>query len=206
VTATGPPTGSMEDSRLPRWDAWEEDSDGHRPLPRGPDLTLVTRLALRAAGARRVEAGAELRLRSLAAGLSADIAAPAPELWLAARPEQNALVAGREHPILAVTRSLLVSFSRTELEAVVAHCLVRFALGESARALRALALGPWGRPPEVGYADDVAAVALTRYPPALVRSLRSAQPVGGRYGPLWFVAQGRFHRPVPERIAALQDL
>lgn len=169
-------------------------------------MLLLTRLALRAARARKLTPGRELRLRNLAAGLAADTTNPVPELWVSRRPERNALVCGRTRPVIVVTQSLLADSSRTELEAVLAHCLVRFRRGDSSRALRALARGSRGRPPLVGHADDLATAALTRYPPALVRSLRAAEPAGGRYGPLWFVAEGPSHRSVPERIAALQDL
>ncbi|CAN5689786.1 hypothetical protein BH18ACT15_BH18ACT15_12940 [soil metagenome] len=200
-------TGQLpERPAFPSWGLPGEDSARAEGESLVGGQSLMTRLALRAARARKLAPGAELRLRNVASGLAADTASPAPELWVSTRPERNALVCGGKHPVIAVTRSLLAGSSRTELEAVLAHCLVRFGRGDSARALRALARGPFGRPPAVGYEDDVLTAALTRYPPALVRALRSAEPVEGRYGPLWFVSSEPSHRSVPGRIAALKDL
>jgi hypothetical protein len=60
--------------------------------------------------------------------------------------------------------------------------------------------------PPVGYDDDVRAVALTRYPPALAKALHKMQPTSPRFGPMWMIASDDVHRPVGERIAALGDL
>ena len=109
---------------------------------------------------------------------------------------------------LAVTRALLEGFTRTELEAVVSHCLVRLNSVDLDRASLSVALGPLGSGsiPTVGDRDDVAAAAVTRYPPALAAAIEKAEPRSGRYAAFWFVASGRSHRSASERAAALRDL
>jgi hypothetical protein len=120
----------------------------------------------------------------------------------------NAMVCRAKGPALAVTRGLLDDFTRTELEAVIAHCMVRLLSTDVERASMALAQGPLGTRsiPRVGYEDDVRAAAVTRYPPALADAVEKAKPMKGRYAPFWFVADDRSHRPAQERAAAIRDL
>jgi hypothetical protein len=71
-----------------------------------------------------------------------------------------------------------------------------------------LALGPFGRASieSVGSGDDVAAAAVTRYPPALASAIEKADPRGGKCGPLWFVPDKPLGRTPAERVDALGDL
>lgn len=166
------------------------------------------RLALATAGARRIEPAERPRLANVAAGIASDLGIARPELWLIERGGPNALVCRSRQTVLAVTASLLDSFSRTELEAVVAHCLVRLAQGQVDATQLSLSLGPFGRsrPRRVGTHEDVAAAALTRYPPALAQAVSKARPARGRYGPLWFAAEGPSHLAAAGRATALLDL
>ncbi len=158
--------------------------------------------------ARRVSGENAARVENLAAGLAEASGLPVPAVYLVSDRVPNALVFRKWGPAIGVTRALLDTYSRTELEAVVGHCLVRL---NSRHHRLALLAAYWGRigarlAPTVGTDDDVKAAALTRYPPGLVRALEKAEPASKRYAPLWFVAEGPSHRRVPERIAALQDL
>lgn len=170
-------------------------------------IVLQGRLALRAIGARSLDPGEGVRMRNLVSGLALDLDIPAPRL-LAFEGGPNALVCIAGEPVIAVASSLLESFSRTEQEAVAAHCLIRVASGQVAAAQFAAALGPLGSRVRglVGAGDDVAAAALTRYPPALAAAVQHAEARGGRYAGLWFVADGPSHIPVAEREDALSDL
>lgn len=164
--------------------------------------------ALRNTGAVRCRPDDEPRLANIAAGLANDIGIRAPALYVIREGGPNALACIARGPALAVTRSLLDGYTRTELEAVVAHGIVRLASGTIERATLAVALGPLGSKsfPPVGTADDVHACALTRYPPALASAVEKAEPRSGRFAPFWFVATGGGHRDIPERVDALRDL
>ncbi len=132
----------------------------------------------------------------------------APYVLVVEAAECNALVARRgRRAAMAVTTGALATLTRTELEAVVAHCLVRCDPARLAAAGAACAFGPllMTLAPRVGYDDDVAAAALTRYPPGLARALRKCDG-GARFAPLWLVAPGPLHRPVEERVAELEQL
>ncbi|HWC13060.1 MAG TPA: hypothetical protein VG929_00520 [Actinomycetota bacterium] len=175
-------------------------SDAARTAPRAGFLSrlglppkLSARKALKEAAAHRLPAGERPRFRNLAEGLAARASSGPPDLWVIETGGPNALTCRLERPVVAVTRSLLDEYTRTEIEAVVAHCLVRSRVaGRKGVA--------------VGYDDDVRAVALTRFPPALVAALRKAEPYTGRYGAFYLVADGATHRPVADRVAALLDL
>ena len=149
----------------------------------------------------------DARFDNLVRGLASQHGLPMPELLVIEEGGPNALVLPSP-PRLAVTRSLLETFTRTEQEAVAAHSLVRLASGRSGIIQLADALGrPGSRfAPRVGYEDDVLAAALTRYPPALASAIAKSKPVEGSSGPFWFVAHDASHRHPTERIAALQDL
>ncbi len=171
-------------------------------------LRAQGRLALRACGAKPLPECEEPRLRNLVAGLAAQLSLAPPDIFIVPGGAANALCCVAPGPVVGVTAGLIERASRTELEAVLAHCLTRLATGEAADACLALALGPLGSraAPVVGGADDVRAAALTRYPPGLGRALELATPRSCRFGPLWFVATSRCHVEVSQRVAALEDL
>lgn len=153
----------------------------------------LTRRALSEANATRLGVADEPRLMNVVTGLAEKLRAGPVEVFSIDGPGPNALAGRTERPVVAVTRALLEGYARTELEAVVAHCLVRYR-------------GAGKKGVVVGYSDDVRAVALTRYPPALVSALEKATPYEGRYAPLYMVSEGTSHRPKLDRIQALNDL
>jgi hypothetical protein len=164
------------------------------------------RLALRSLGATRLRAHEAPRLFNLVEGFASRAGIAAPSLWLIPSGGPNALVCRAGGSVVAMTRSLLDHYSRTELEAVAAHCVVR--LHDSTALSEAAALGRWGSKmaPLVGFAQDAAASALTRYPPALARAIENAEPRSGRYEAMWFVAQGASHDPQSARVGMVQEL
>ncbi|MDQ3916430.1 MAG: hypothetical protein M3323_14055 [Actinomycetota bacterium] len=163
---------------------------------------------LRREGAARVRPGTSPRLENMVEGLAEQTGIPAPELWLVDDDEPNALVCFTKRPALAVTRGLVDTYTRTELEAVVAHCYVRFERTSTPAARTLLALSyvspAFGVP--VGGADDLRAAAATRYPPALASAIAKAVPRRGKGAAFWFVADAVTHVPPAERAAALLDL
>ena len=165
-------------------------------------------LALRSVKAVRTNPDQQPRLANIALGLARDLRMRPPQLFVIEEGEPNALTCLARGPAIGVTRSLLDNYTRTELEAVVAHCLVRLASGSMDRSMLAVALGPLGtkRLPQIGGADDVHACALTRYPPALASAVEKAEPRSGRFAAFWFVGIGGGHRDRDERIDAIKDL
>lgn len=171
---------------------------------RGTDVVMLRRLGAQPLGSDRAP-----RLQNLVAGIARDLGVGPPRLYVLDGGRPNALVAtGAGSGILVVTKGLLDDFTRTELEAVVAHCLARLHSENfvySNLAARWSDLGA-GLAPRVGAADDVRAVALTRYPPALAAALRKCDPKVKRYAPLWFVADAPSHDRSEERAALVADL
>ncbi|MFN2588149.1 MAG: hypothetical protein ABR613_08530 [Actinomycetota bacterium] len=163
---------------------------------------------LRRERAVRVRSGTSPRLENMAEGLAEQTGIAAPELWIVDDDAPNALVCFTKRPALAVTRGLVETYTRTELEAVVAHCLVRIARTTTplARTLLALSYVSPRFGVAVGGADDLAAAAVTRFPPALASAIRKAVPRRGRGAAFWFVADARVHVPRDERVGALLDL
>ena len=169
---------------------------------------LCGRMALRAAGARRAAPGEVPRLASLVNGLSEDLRIRSPTIWLYDGGGPNALVCRSGAGAVAVARTALHDLTRVELEALVAHCLVRLSGGASTAAtIAALGLA-FARlmGPIVDERDDVRAAAVTRYPPALASVLEKSDLARGRYGPFYFAADGPSHLSVHERVQALLDL
>ncbi|MDP9234623.1 MAG: hypothetical protein M3P01_08740 [Actinomycetota bacterium] len=169
-------------------------------------ISIQGRLALRALSAIRVGSQQAPRLFNLAEGLALTAGIPMPSLWLIPDGGPNALVCRLRGPVVAISRSLLDGYTRTELEAVVAHCFVRL---PSARALSAaVALGSLGDKivPSVGFLHDAAAAALTRYPPAMASAIAKAQPRSDRFSAFWFVGDDAFHDPESARTEMLLDL
>jgi len=163
---------------------------------------------LRAVGARSGTPEELARMENLVEGLARDMGIPPPDLLVTDEPGPNALVAKRTGHIVVVTSDLTRDFSRTELEAVVAHCLVRIATDQVGTAQIGLALGPLGGGLRgvTGAPEDIATAGVTRYPPALVSAIEKCEPRGGRFAALWFVGDGPSHAPAGRRIADLRDL
>jgi heat shock protein HtpX len=152
---------------------------------RGPELTLA------ATGSRPVTEAEEPRLHNLVEGLCVGIGLAAPRLRIIEDDAPNALAVARsvDDADLVVTRGLLTRLSLVELEAVLAHELARIRRGEAVvGALVGLTLGgpraPFtaamlasvnraivGRGEPVEAWSDLAAVEITRYPPALTAAL-----------------------------------
>lgn len=164
-----------------------------------------SRSVLRSSGARPLGGDDGKRLANLVEGLATANRLPVPGLWVIERGGPNAVVAWAHGPQMAVTRSLLDAYTRTELEAVVAHCLVRLGSGEARRAAYRCALGLRGEPGSVK-AVDGNAVAITRYPPGLIGAISKAEPAGGAFSALWLTGGAATHPPVAERSAWLADL
>lgn len=166
-------------------------------------------LMLKMLGARRLDAGEAPRLANIVGGVARDLGMPVPQLYVMEAAGPNALVRkGGRGGIIVVTRPLLEAFTRTEQEAVVAHCLTRMRGADfvySNLAARWSDLGA-GLAPRVGTGEDVQAAAITRYPPALQSALEKADPRVKRYTPLWFAAISPSHEDTSGRAAALADL
>ncbi|MGH2754361.1 MAG: M48 family metalloprotease [Actinomycetota bacterium] len=170
------------------------------------------RALLRDSGGRALGAEESPRFDHLTGGLAAGLGIDKPRLWIVPEGGPNAFVAWRGGGHLGVSRALLEGYTRTELEAVLAHCLVRIRSGEARATTFALGLGPLARSPfvrggaRVGGALDVAAAATTRYPPALASAVAKAEPRRGRFAASWFVAEDPAHVPPAVRVAFLEDL
>jgi heat shock protein HtpX len=181
---------------------------------------LGERAALRDAGAQAADPGRWPRYRNLVEGLSQAAGLPAPRLYVVDSDAANAFSVGRDpsRSALVVTRGLLTTLNRVELEGVLAHELnhiwswgarlatLGVALGRVPGLLRLLA------PPRREFDADEGGARLTRYPPGLVSALKKLAadgqpPEGPGLRHLWIMAPGdATHPPVDERIAALQEL
>lgn len=194
------------------------------PLPGVLLATLIgalTWIRVRAAGRRllrRLRAtplpdDAEPRARNLVEGLAQRTGIETPSLWRVPDERPNALVTRARGPAIGFTSGLLGGYSRTELEAVVAHCLVRLRAGSGLRATTALDMSLTGARSLAArvahlpnHGDDVRAAALTRYPPGLVRAIEKAAPVAAGHGSMWFALEGPSHPAMKERLGQLSDL
>jgi Zn-dependent protease with chaperone function len=171
---------------------------------------LLAQPRLLLSNASPARAGEHSRLINLATGLAHDLAMSVPRLYVTSKEEPNAFVLPGT---IVVTSGLLSSYTRTELEAVVAHCLVRLREGGIWWAVAAVATFTTRSAPRVDRYVDARTAAVTRYPPGLAAALRKATivdgravPVTGRDAPLWFVADASSHAPTDERVAELLDL
>jgi hypothetical protein len=177
---------------------------------------LVARVAFRATARRALSSAQavairstdEPRLTNIATGLARDLGVRVPHLYVVSHPGPNAVIAVAGEPAIGVSVSALNALNRTELEAVVAHCLIRLNGPGLRRAVAAALLGALARPlmPIVTPVDDARAAALTRYPPALASAIGKASPRSGRYGTLWFVSDEPWHLAARDRLTALEDL
>lgn len=149
------------------------------------------------------------RLANLVESIAVAVGVPEPALRVVDDPAPNALVTGRDprHATLVVTAGLLERLDRLALEAVVAQQLSIIRAGSTHRRDVAVAvLGTAGRfvqplgrlaagAAAAERAADIAAVAVTRYPPGLLSAL-DAVAGGPEVGasatlaPLWFVPPG----------------
>lgn len=168
-------------------------------------VALQGRLALRAVGAHRLEREEAPRLFSLVEGLAGDASVRPPALRVIEGGGPNALICRARGPVVAVTRALLDSYTRTELEAVVSHCIERTLPYRLWQAALSSAVGGGAGTGVNLQHIDARAVARTRYPPALATAIEKADPVGGRGAPLWFVPTSARQKP-GARVEALQDL
>ena len=176
------------------------------------------RAALSAAGARPAREEELPRIRNLLTGLASDLSTPVPQLWVVDATgsgrstasvdaaSSNAMVAWRSGPVVAVAASLEEVFTRTECEAVIAHCVVRFASGEARATTLRAGMGPFPPTGREAAAADLPAVAVTRYPPALASALEKVRPRGGVFAALWFAPDAGADASIERRAAALRDL
>ena len=151
----------------------------------------------------------DARTLNLVAGLSADLGIDTPRTFIVQGEGPNALVFRHEGRLaLGLTPAALREFTRTELEAVIAHSLVRADPGGGTLDNLALTLGgTFGAcSTRVSEADDARAVAITRYPPALAKAIEKSVPASGRFAYLWFAADGPSHAPREARLEALATL
>ena len=177
-------------------------------LAAGAWACIQGRLALRSESAGRLDPADAPGLFSLTAAIAQDLGIKRASLWLMPGGKPNALVCWSGCPAVAVTQSLVDSYSRVELEAVAVHCLQRLGVRELARTTVAVALRKLAGPvtPDLGPPEDARAAAFTRYPPALASAISKASPRTGPFAAFWFVGAGGSHVPMEVRTKALLDL
>ncbi len=151
-----------------------------------------TRLLLSRLGAHVAPAADEARLHNLVEGLCATVGITKPAVYVIDDAAANAVALGNDSraAALVVTRGLLDSLTRIELEGVIAHELAHVERNDIAVATMVAAVGtllPWtgagnkllerfvGESREME-ADRVA-TRLTRYPPGLLKALEKIAPV-----------------------------
>jgi len=146
-----------------------------------PRLRQAQDRALRLVGpVREADEAADARFINLVEGLAPTAGLPRPRCFVADDPSVNLLALGQDprQGCIVATSGLLQGMSRMELEAVVAHAIVRLRDGGTIAATLAVSL-TGGRGPlanALGAPDlatvDLEAVRLTRFPPALASALR----------------------------------
>ena len=164
------------------------------------------RLVLGRTGARPLREGENPRLANVASGLARDLRMPEPGIRLIEGGSPNALASYAGGPVIVIAESFLDSLTRTELEAVVAHTLLRTDPGVVRSHGLQSALGPLTGSRDATRNDDLRTCAVTRYPPALAAAIGKAVPAGGRWSAFWFVGKGERKATPEERIRALEDL
>ena len=172
-------------------------------------LSRQNRAALAAVGGGlTLEAKDAPRLFNLATGIAAELGLGPPRLLLWPAEEVNAFACRAGGPVIVVSRAVLENYTRTELEAVVAHSLIRLSAGDRHRAVVAAALGGLAGPAGVARHDDddLRTIAFTRYPPALASAIAKASPVGGSRASYWFVPAASGDASQAQRVRRLRDL
>ncbi len=145
----------------------------------GGERRVVASLGGRPADPRR-----DARLFNLVQGLSVGVGVRPPRLMVVDAPGLNALAAGTtpRRAVLAVTEGLLAELTRIELEAVLAEELIQIRRSETLPATVLGATYGTGRwvalRPDRETRADLAAVAVTRYPPALASALEKIAAKG----------------------------
>jgi heat shock protein HtpX len=195
-------------------------------------LALVAWVAL--AGDSRVLAGlggrdadpkGDARLWNLVEGLSIGAGVRQPRLRVVESPGLNAMAAGTTvaRAVVGVTSGLLEELTRIELEAVLAEALTQIRQGETLPATVLVATFGLGRRSALtadrDARSDQAAMALTRYPPALAAALEKIEAKGATVAGqpsymahLWLADPRGDNRPLrgrlplQERIEALREL
>jgi heat shock protein HtpX len=179
-------------------------------------------LARRTLGGVRADPVDHARLLNLVEGLCATIGLREPEVRVRGETTLNAAVCGRRRrsATLVATQGLLDQLDRMELEGVVAQLLTRVRCYDMLPATVTVATLGIGAtllsPPEPVTAMDRAAVAFTRYPPALASALEKMEAKGTEVkgasratAQLWFAEPGgpaRVPTPLKDRIEALREL
>jgi len=183
------------------------------------------RRVLAAIGGRDADPVADARLLNLVEGLSIGAGLRQPRLRVLDSPGLNAMAAGTRpgRGIVGVTSGLLSQLNRIELEAVLAEELIQIRRNETLPATVLAATFGLGRaaglPGDRDAGADQAAVALTRYPPALAAALEKLEAEGaqvagqpGYMTHLWLAdpnapsAPGRGRLALRDRIEALREL
>ena len=169
-------------------------------------LWVQPRWVLSRAAARPLAEGEHPRLANVALGLARDLHMLAPSIRLIEGGPPNALATYVGGPVIVISTSFLESLTRTELEAVIAHTLLRTNPGAvRVRGLRSV-VGPLAGSPDPTLGEDLRTCAVTRYPPALAAAIGKAVPAGGRWSAFWFVGSGDSVATPEERTRALEDL
>jgi heat shock protein HtpX len=137
-------------------------------------------------------AGEHPRYHNLVEGLCIAAGLPKPRLYIVDDPGLNAFVTGRnpKHAAVALTRGMLDSLGRIELEGVLAcelsHVKNYDILVSTAAVVPTILLGRLGavmaygsRSPDHDLYADASGVQITRYPPGLSSALKKVQAGGG---------------------------
>lgn len=172
-------------------------------------LSRQSRAALRTVQAVEIGDPADApRLSNLAAGIAADLGLPSPRVLLTEETGKNALACWAGGPVIVAAKEMLEDYTRTELEAVVAHGLIRLKGADRKRAVLASAFGRAAGPAGVVRHgdDDLRTAAFTRYPVGLASAVAKATPKRGRSAVFWFVPEATGSLSQSARVARLNDL
>jgi heat shock protein HtpX len=183
------------------------------------------RRVLAALHGRDADPVSDARLWNLAEGLSISAGLRQPRLVVVDSPSLNAMAAGAraDRAVVTVTAGLLTELDRIELEAVLAEEFIQIRRQETFPSTVLVATFGLGRtiavPADRDAQADQAAVALTRYPPALASALEKLDTKGAEVpgqpasmAHLWLAdprpgaISGRGRLATRERIEALREL
>ena len=195
-------------------------------------------IVLRLGRAREISATEQPRLHNIVEGLARNAGLPKPRVYLVDDGAPNAFATGRDpaHASIVVTRGMLDTMNRVELEAIIAHELSHVKNRDTlATALAVTLVGlpatvlPFIGPvlqratsPRREFYADLSGVQLTRYPPGLISALeklragRTHMATAARATePLWIgspLPEGGLNRlfathpSLDERIKVLREL